>query len=219
MTDSARDPIQELVTAARRAQILDAATKVFVEKGLQRATIRDVARAAGVSNGTIYNYFLNKEALVLGVLDRVNQGQQRAADFAEAATSDPATFIRAYTARRLTHLSASNLDVLRVILSELLVNPDLAQSYVAQIIAPTFAVGEQPFAAWNAIGTVRTRDPRLATRAMAGGVLGLLLLRMLGDTYLEEHWSEVAAVLADLMLHGLAVREEAEGELDGPGPS
>ncbi len=34
------DPIQELVTAARRKQILDAATQVFAEKGFHRATIK-----------------------------------------------------------------------------------------------------------------------------------------------------------------------------------
>lgn len=212
MTEPTHDPIQELVTAARRAQILDAATRVFVQKGLQRATIRDVAHEAGLSSGTIYNYFLNKEALILGVLDRVNQGQQRAADFAEALTADPAAFIRAYTAQRLTHLSAGSLDVLRVILAELLVNPALAQSYVAEIIAPTFAIGERPFAQWSEAGAVRTRDPRLATRTMAGAVLGLLLIRMLGDPYLEEHWGEVGDVLSDLMLHGLDVQEGAERE-------
>jgi AcrR family transcriptional regulator len=183
MSETPHESIQELVVAARRPQI------------------RDVARAAGVSNGIIYNYFLNKEALVLSVLDRVNQSQRRAADFAEALTADPATFIRTYTTQRLTHLSAD---------SQLLVNPALAQSYVAQIIAPTFAIGEQPFTAWRAAGTVRTRDPRLATRAMAGAVLGLLRIRMLGDSYLHEHWGKVGDVLADLMIHGLAVQEGAD---------
>ena len=51
------DPIQELVTAARRKQILDAATQVFAEKGFHRATIKDIARVAGIADGTIYTYF------------------------------------------------------------------------------------------------------------------------------------------------------------------
>lgn len=212
LSQSPADPIQELVAAARRTQILDAATKVFAEKGLHRATIKDVARAAGVADGTIYNYFANKDALLIGILDRVNESQRRAADFAAAAEAEPATFIRDYTTQRLTRLSSTNLDVLRVILSELLINPTLAQAYFAQVVAPTFTTGEQPFTAWTAAGKARTRDPRLATRAMAGTVLGLLLLRMLGDAYLEEHWSQVADVVADLVLHGLAVAEGAEHE-------
>ena len=51
------DPIQELVKKARRNQILDAATKVFAEKGFHSTTIKDIAREAGIADGTIYNYF------------------------------------------------------------------------------------------------------------------------------------------------------------------
>jgi AcrR family transcriptional regulator len=219
VAEDRRDPIQEIVAAARRAQILDAATRVFAEKGLHRATIRDVARAAGVADGTIYNYFDNKDALLIGILERVNESQQRATDIAAAGDTDPETFIRSYTAHRLAHLSTSNLDVLRVIVSELLVNPTLAQAYVAKVVAPTFTVGEQPFLAWQELGAVQTPDPQLATRAMAGMVLGLLLLRMLGDPYLEERWSEVGGVVADLLLHGLRVGEQSRAESRGTGES
>jgi AcrR family transcriptional regulator len=211
VVDETPDPIQALVAAARRNQILDAATAVFATKGIHRATIRDVARAAGVADGTIYNYFANKDSLLLGILDRVNESQRRAGDFAAAADAGPAAFIRSYTAQRLGQLSAVNLDVLRVILSELLVNPQLASAYVAQVVAPTFTIGEQPFAAWAAAGAIRTGDARLATRAMAGMVLGLLIQRMLGDPYLEAHWGDVSDAVADLVLHGLRVDE---GETD-----
>jgi AcrR family transcriptional regulator len=219
MAQERHDPIQEIVAAARRAQILDAATRVFAEKGLHRATIKDVARAAGVADGTIYNYFDNKDALLIGILERVNESQRRAADIAAADDTDPETFIRSYTAHRLAHLSTNNLDVLRVIVSELLVNPTLAQTYVAKVVAPTFTIGEQPFIAWQEAGVVRTSDPQLATRAMAGMVLGLLVLRMLGDPYLNERWDAVGGVVADLLLHGLGIGEPTRAEPYEPGES
>jgi AcrR family transcriptional regulator len=59
------DPIQELLITARRNQILDAATKVFAEKGFHPTTIKDIAREAGIADGTIYNYFENKTATIL----------------------------------------------------------------------------------------------------------------------------------------------------------
>src|SRR6266496_2410978 len=43
------DPIQELLISARRNQILDAATTVFAEKGFHRATIKEIARQAGIA--------------------------------------------------------------------------------------------------------------------------------------------------------------------------
>ena len=45
------DPIQELVKKARRNQILDAATKVFAEKGFHPTTIKDIATVAGIADG------------------------------------------------------------------------------------------------------------------------------------------------------------------------
>ena len=45
------DPIQELLITTRRNQILDAATKVFAEKGFHPTTIKDIAREAGIADG------------------------------------------------------------------------------------------------------------------------------------------------------------------------
>lgn len=49
--------------AAKRAEITRAATEVFARKGFQGASVDDVAEAAGVSKGTLYGYFQNKEEL------------------------------------------------------------------------------------------------------------------------------------------------------------
>jgi len=48
----------------RRAQILDAANRVFLERGVSTATMDDVAREAGIAKGTIYLYFASKVALM-----------------------------------------------------------------------------------------------------------------------------------------------------------
>ena len=50
--------------AATRRSILDAARDVFVAKGFHEATTHDVARAAGLSVGSIYTYFASKDELI-----------------------------------------------------------------------------------------------------------------------------------------------------------
>src|SRR5690348_1956451 len=80
------DPIQEQLAVVRRNQILDAATQVFSEKGFHGATIREVAQAAGIADGTIYNYFANKHALLLSILDRLNETPERQGQFDLANT-------------------------------------------------------------------------------------------------------------------------------------
>ena len=60
--------------------ILDAATKIFAEKGYQYATISEVAKEAGISTGLLYSYFKNKLDLLLSVVilfwQNINQTNQ-----------------------------------------------------------------------------------------------------------------------------------------------
>jgi AcrR family transcriptional regulator len=54
----------------RREDILDAAQRVFFEKGLAAATMDDIAEAAELSKGTLYLYYKSKEDLYLTVMMR-----------------------------------------------------------------------------------------------------------------------------------------------------
>src|SRR5262245_6609040 len=132
--------IQAQLTAARRTQILDAATRVFASKGFNRATIRDVARDAGVADGTIYNYFANKTDLLFGLLDRLNDTERRPASLAEAAEASFPEYFRAYLRERVEALW-SNVELFRAVLPELLANPALRARYWDEVIAPTMALG------------------------------------------------------------------------------
>jgi len=53
----------------RREEIIRAATKVFFEKGLQNATMDEIAEAAELSKGTLYLYYKSKEDLYLAVMN------------------------------------------------------------------------------------------------------------------------------------------------------
>ena len=53
----------------KRARILDAAVKVFAGRGFHSATVAEIARAAGVADGTIYLYFKSKDDLLLRLFD------------------------------------------------------------------------------------------------------------------------------------------------------
>ncbi|MEY2422092.1 MAG: hypothetical protein QOI95_2159 [Acidimicrobiaceae bacterium] len=53
-----------------RARLLDAAEKVFVERGFHAASVEEVAEEAGYSKGAVYSNFENKDELFLAVLER-----------------------------------------------------------------------------------------------------------------------------------------------------
>jgi len=56
---------------ARRAGIIEAAAKVFAERGVANTAVSEVARAASVAKGTIYLYFEDKDDIVLGVVQSI----------------------------------------------------------------------------------------------------------------------------------------------------
>src|SRR5919199_2262443 len=66
---SATVQARETRTNDKRARILDAAVKVFAERGFHSATVAEIARAAGVADGTIYLYFKSKDDLLLELFD------------------------------------------------------------------------------------------------------------------------------------------------------
>jgi AcrR family transcriptional regulator len=90
--------------AENRCRILEAAKNLFARDGYDRTTTRDVARAAGIATGTLFNYFPSKEQIVAALAhDAV------AAAHAETSTLNPQPRtleeqLFALTARELRHL-------------------------------------------------------------------------------------------------------------------
>jgi len=56
-------------TVDKRAVILDAALKTFVKRGYPETRVSEIASEAKVAEGTLYNYFKNKEDLLLALFD------------------------------------------------------------------------------------------------------------------------------------------------------
>jgi len=73
---------------AREAGILDVAARLYNARGYERVSMADVAAAAGLSEGTLYNYFLDKSDLVLKVaLASIERNVAEAERIAATATS------------------------------------------------------------------------------------------------------------------------------------
>jgi len=56
----------------RRRQIIDAAVQLFIEKGFHKTTTRQIARAAGLSIGSLYEYIESKEDVLYLVCDAIH---------------------------------------------------------------------------------------------------------------------------------------------------
>jgi len=200
-----------LLISARRTQILDAATTIFAKKGFHHATIKDIARQAGIADGTIYTYFASKTEVLLAILNRLNETTEREQQFARGSEQDVRSFFRAYLQQRIA-LLWPNAEVFRAVLPEMLVNAELRDLYCQQVLAPTFAIGEQFFQAQAGHEQLPSIDIPLTLRAIASTVLGLLLLQLLGDQEVAERWEELPEVLTTLFFDGLKLDKEINHE-------
>ncbi|MGW3996419.1 TetR/AcrR family transcriptional regulator [Amycolatopsis sp. NPDC004772] len=72
-------PVRERADAARnRIRVLEAAEKLFAERGVDAVTMDDIAGAAGVGKGTLYRRFGDKGGLAMALLDeRERELQER----------------------------------------------------------------------------------------------------------------------------------------------
>jgi AcrR family transcriptional regulator len=59
-----------VVDSAKRRQIVEGARSVFLARGFDAASMNDIARAAGVSKGTLYVYFKDKEQLFAAIVEQ-----------------------------------------------------------------------------------------------------------------------------------------------------
>jgi AcrR family transcriptional regulator len=205
MTD---DPIQEQLIAARRAQILHAAGKVFAEKGFHRATIPDIAKEAGIAVGTIYNYFKTKTDLLLGLLHSLNETEAREIQFAQSLDMDLRTFITEYTARRFASLDPAGIGVLQALLSEILINKELQHLYLQQVMEPTYATAEKYMQKWVENGEIKDVDARMTLRMVASTFLGVLILRTLGDPEINANWDRMPHLMTMYILHGFGGKHD-----------
>ena len=81
--------------AATRNGLIDAAERVFCEKGVSRASLSDIASAAGATRGAIYWHFKDKVDLFNAMMDRVTLPlEEGCAQFSCLASGDPVGRLR-----------------------------------------------------------------------------------------------------------------------------
>ncbi len=85
---------RELTKLRNRETLIAAATDIFLEKGFEATTVRDIVNATDLALGTFYNYFADKEALFAAIVDEhIGRVAESVREFRRKATSQ-AEFVR-----------------------------------------------------------------------------------------------------------------------------
>ena len=121
---------------ARPEEIISAALEVFADRGFAATTLEDIARKAGVTKGTIYLYFENKEALFKAlirgtIVPVIAKGEAIAQAFTGSARDLFEKLVREYW-RLVGETSLSSIP--RLMIAEAGNFPQLARFYYQEVI-------------------------------------------------------------------------------------
>ncbi|HEX2942657.1 MAG TPA: TetR/AcrR family transcriptional regulator [Rhodopila sp.] len=170
----------------KRVQILQGAAAVFAADGYEGASMARIAAVAGVSKGTLYNYFDSKAALFTSyVAESCERGLGQIFDGADHG-GDPASVLRAVGRRMVAMmLSDVGLAIYRVVIAEAAKFPDLARAFFEA--GPAQAIGflSNWLAEETRLGRLSVPDPGFAAEQFFNLCQTRLVLRrkleMLGD--------------------------------------
>jgi AcrR family transcriptional regulator len=149
-----------------RLALIEAANKIMTEKGIDAATMLEIAELADVGAGTVYNYFASKDELAVCVLEQV---MHRLAERIEAVTdtfADPAQ-VYAFGVRNVM-LAATSDQRWRWLLKR----SEVIAGAMYRVMGP-YAIRDIR----NAVlaGRYRVEDPELAWRQATHAIVGFSL--------------------------------------------
>jgi TetR/AcrR family transcriptional regulator len=166
---TAAEPRWRRLPEERPEQILNAALVEFGERGLAGTRLDDIAKRAGLSKGTIYLYFANKEALFREmvrhtVVTKIEESERRFAGMSGSATEALTEFMRSYWAFiRSTQFA----PLFRLIHAEIYNFPDLARFYGEEVVMRGHRLIAGIISRGIESGEFRAVDPYVAARMLS----------------------------------------------------
>lgn len=203
----------------RPQQIIGAALEVFGECGLANARLQDIADRAGVSKGTIYLYFPNKEELFREMIRQtaiaaIDRGEKEVITHG-TPTEQLLVFMKGHWQFVRTPVFST---IYRLVLGELHQFPDLAKFYAHDVVARVLKILSGIIRRGTDAGEFREIDPLVAARM-------LIALTVMNGLWRDEHTGvplladksdeEVFRELAQFYLHSITTPAGCFAQADG----
>ena len=194
---------------ARKEQLLAAAERVFAQKGFNQSTIAEIAREAGVSDATIYEYFPNKEELLFSIpFETTRKGKESLAahlKFIRGAANKLRAIIYGYL-----HFFFTHPDYASVALLILKPNRDFLKTEAYGLVREWSRLTLEVVKEGMASGEFRPdTDPYLVRSAVLGtiehNVISWVLLGRPKDL------TELVDPLTDMLVQGIRQERDLKG--------
>lgn len=193
---------------ARPEEIIQAALEVFADRGFAATKLEDVARKAGVTKGTIYLYFANKEALFKALIREtivpvIAQGEALAQRFTGSARELFEKLVREYW-RLVGETSLVNIP--KLMMAEAGNFPQLARFYYEEVVTRGHRLMAGVLERGIKAGEFRPVNVMVAAKLAMSPLMHAVVARKAFSACMPEGF-DVAKYLdthIDLYLHGIS---------------
>ncbi len=195
---------RDLRRRERTEALLDAGLQLFLERGIEGATIDDLVRGAGTAKGNFYRYFADKTALVQALVDRIAEqlvpAMSRCEDALREAESS-STLFAAYAdlSQRLGVLAEKHPLTIQLYLQE---SRSPAVGAREPIVRLAQDITERAVALSKLgveYGLISVSDPRVSALVVVGAVEQLMLSSLQGslDANPDDTWNVLIRVVLE----------------------
>jgi AcrR family transcriptional regulator len=191
---------RELQAQERRKQLIEVASRLFAEKGMENTSIKDISTEAGVAQGLIYHYFRSKEDLLWAIISQYNPISEIAAIFADAGDRPARKVLpeAAYKALDLVSTRSDLQNLVRIVLREALIRPEMQHAFrLMQALGIGFLT--RYLEARIAAGELRPHNPDVTARMVIGSIALLHLTGAASESLVPE--------VVESLLQGIEMRQ------------
>ena len=170
---------------SREQDILDAAIKVFAQKGFSAATTSEIAKQAGVAEGTIFRYFKTKKDILNHVMIQLIEvmsdelvTKQVGKLINENKDKDPSCLLKLLFKDRIEVIS-KHIDLIKIVLTEMQYHPDLKNAFFMNFAVKGKDLMGQFFNENIENGVFKNIDPLILTRSFVGMVAMFIIQKQM----------------------------------------
>jgi len=201
-----REERAENLARLRKQQILEAALTIFSEKGFAAAKTAEIARSAGVSEGTIYNYFKNKRELFVAVIKNFIITVPLLDLIEKIPKDDVVLTFRKILENRFDLVKTDTITGLPSLMGEVQRDPELKSLWTRDFLQPFLYQLEKMYRTMSVSGKFRKMEPEVVVRVIGGLIIGFMILKIMEgeDSPLNDLSQEqITGDITEFILHGL----------------
>ncbi len=189
-----------------RTKILQAALQLFARQGYDGTTTKDLAKLAGVAEGTVFRHFENKKAILIEVATSgwVDILTDLLTELSEMGSYKAVSQV---IRRRMMHMK-KNGDLLRVCFIEAQYHPELREKIQSEVIAKMTDVAEAFFETAMSKGIYRKMNPKIVAQVFLGifAIAGFSEQTIIDPDASPQALQEMAEGISDIFLNGVLAR-------------